>query len=75
VGLVPTRYPDSQNNEDVKIRLSKKTEWMECTADVFLGLGQRMFATDTGEYPIMDVREVKLNTGLEMDAAENVDDN
>jgi type VI secretion system protein ImpE len=75
VGLVPTRYPDSQNNEDVKIRLSKKTEWMECTADVFLGLGQRMFATDGGEYPIMDVREVKLNTGLEMDEAENVNDN
>ena len=75
VGLVPTRYPDSQNNEDVKIRLSKKTDWEECASDVFVGLGQRMFATDTGEYPIMDVREVKLNTGLEMDAAENVDDN
>jgi type VI secretion system protein ImpE len=75
VGLVPTRYPDSQNNEDVKIRLSKKTDWEECASDVFVGLGQRMFATDAGEYPIMDVREVKLNTGLEMDVAENVDDN
>jgi type VI secretion system protein ImpE len=66
VGLVPTRYPDSQNKEDVKIRLSKKTEWLECESDVFLGVGQRMFATDAGEYPIMDVREVKLNTGLVM---------
>ena len=69
VGLVPTRYPGSQDSEDVKVRLSKKTDWMECAADVFLGLGQRMFATDTGEYPIMDVRDIKLNTGLEMETA------
>ena len=65
VGLVPTRYPGSQNNDDVKIRLSKKTLWQECDSSVFLGSGQRMFATDSGEYSIMDVREIKLNTGIE----------
>jgi len=65
VGLVPTRYPGSQNIEDVKVRLSKKTQWQECDSEVFLGTGQRMFATDAGEYPIMDVREIKLNTGLD----------
>jgi len=68
VGLVPSRYPGSQNSEDTKIRLSKKTEWIECASEVFLGLGQRMLATDTGEFSIMDVRELRLNTGLETDA-------
>jgi type VI secretion system protein ImpE len=66
VGLIPTRYPGSENNEDDKIRLSKKTEWMECESDVFLGLGQRMFATDAGEYSIMDVRDITFNTGPEV---------
>ena len=65
VGLVPTRYPGSQDNGDVKIRLSRKTEWIECGSDVFLGLGQRMFATNGGEYSIMDVREIQLNTGMQ----------
>ena len=75
VGLVPTRYPGSQDNEDVKIRLSKKTDWVDYASDVFIGLGQRMFATDGGEYPIMDVREIKLNTGLKMDPAADANNN
>lgn len=61
VGLIPTRYPGSQDIEDDKIRLSKKTEWEECEADVFLGMGQRMLATDAGEYSLMDIREIKFN--------------
>lgn len=67
VGLVPTRYPGSESSEDCKIRLSKKTDWIERDADVFLGLGQRMFATDAGEFSLMDVREIKLDTGMEAD--------
>ncbi len=69
VGLVPTRYPGSQAHDDIKIRLSKKTDWVECDSDVFLGVGQRMLATDAGEYSIMDVREIKLNTVLEIASA------
>jgi type VI secretion system protein ImpE len=63
VGLIPTRYPGSQDKENDKIRLSKKTEWVECESDVFLGLGQRMLATDAGEYSLMDIREITFNTG------------
>jgi type VI secretion system protein ImpE len=63
VGLIPTRYPGSQDSEDDKVRLSKKTEWEECEADVFLGKGQRMLATDEGEYSLMDIREIKFDTG------------
>ena len=59
----------------LKIRLSKKTDWVDYASDVFVGLGQRMFATDGGEYPIMDVREIKLNTGLKMDPAADANNN
>jgi type VI secretion system protein ImpE len=62
VGLIPTRYPGSHTSDDPKIRLSRKTQWEEHEGDVFLGLGQRILATDSNEYSLMDVREIKLNT-------------
>ncbi len=62
VGLIPARYPDSENSEDDALCLARKTEWQECADDTYLGYGQRMLATDTGEYPLMDIRAITLNT-------------
>ncbi|MCF6236930.1 MAG: virulence protein SciE type [Gammaproteobacteria bacterium] len=59
--LIPTRYPGSENAMDSQIKLAKKTEWLECSDDLYLGLGQRLLATDMGEFPLMDVREIILN--------------
>ena len=61
VGLIPSRYPGSQDSADPLIKLGRRTEWMECEGDTYLGLGQRMLATDTGEYPLLDIREVRLD--------------
>ena len=36
--------------------------WLERDAELCLGLGQRMFATDAGEYPLMDVRLIHLDS-------------
>ncbi len=58
VGLIPTRYPGSELNEDPFIRLSRKTEWIEQEGGLYFGIGQRMLATDIGEYPLMDIREI-----------------
>ena len=60
VGLIPTRYPGSEDSADNAIRLARKTEWLECGADLYRGLGQRIFATDAGEYPLLDVRSIEL---------------
>ncbi len=60
VGLIPTRYPGSEDSADNAIRLARKTEWLECGADLYRGLGQRMLATDAGEYPLLDVRSIEL---------------
>lgn len=59
--LVPTRYPGSEACEDA-LRLSRRTEWRELGSGTGLwaGLGQRMLATDGGEYPLMDLRAVRL---------------
>ena len=65
VGLVPTRYPGSQDHEDGVIRLAGKTDWSEQAGDSFIGLGQRMLATDGGDYAVMDLRTIDLQTADE----------
>ena len=59
-GLIPTRYPDSEASEDNAIRLARKTEWVEQPGDLYLGLGQRMFATDKDEFPLLQIRQIDL---------------
>jgi type VI secretion system protein ImpE len=61
VALIPTRYPGSEVSTDGAILLARKTEWSEPREGVYHGLGQRLFATDTGEVPLMDVREIIFN--------------
>lgn len=63
VGVIPTRYPGSELSEDASIRLARRTVWQEPEPDLFLGLGQRMLATDTGQHALMDVRLVMIDDG------------
>jgi type VI secretion system protein ImpE len=58
--LLPARYPGSESDTDGLIRLGRKTEWLEIAADTFHGRGQRMLATETGVYPLLDVRRIEL---------------
>lgn len=62
-GLIPTRYPGTVSTGDDALLLSRKTEWQEGAGGGSQGLGQRMLATDAGEYPLLDVRNVALDTG------------
>jgi type VI secretion system protein ImpE len=59
VAFVPSRYPGSEQSADPRIVMGRMTEWGQEGAPV--GLGQRLFATDQGEYPLMDVRQVTLS--------------
>lgn len=65
VGMIPTRYPGSQDQDDDQIRLARKTDWVESAPGLYTGLGQRMLATDVDEYSIMDTRLICLNTSDE----------
>jgi type VI secretion system protein ImpE len=60
VAFVPTRYPGSEAAVDPSIVMARSTAWSEPAPGVHHGLGQRLLATDEGEFPLMDVREVKL---------------
>lgn len=62
VGFIPTRYPNSESSADTLIQLARKTEWEEIAADTFIGSGQRILATNQGEYSLLDVREIKLDS-------------
>ena len=61
VGLVPTRYPGSEASEDDAIRLGRRTDWIENAPRTFHGLGQRMLATEGGEFALMDLRRLELD--------------
>jgi type VI secretion system protein ImpE len=59
-GFIPTRYPGSERAEDAALALARRTEWQDRGEGWFLGLGQRMLATDAGEFALMDVRRIEM---------------
>jgi type VI secretion system protein ImpE len=58
-GHIPTRYPGTEQSADGKLKLARKTEWL-AKHGVHTGLGQRILATDTGEYPLLEIRNIEL---------------
>jgi len=60
-GLIPVRYTYSESSSDDAVKLSRKTDWIDHGDDLYTGLGQRMFATDSGDYSLLEVRRIELN--------------
>ena len=60
VGVIPTRYPGSENEADGAIKLARRTEWLGEGND-YRGLGQRLLTTDAGEYSLLDVRRIEFD--------------
>jgi type VI secretion system protein ImpE len=61
LALIPTRYPGSESSEDGSIALARKTSWEPIAADMYRGLGQRIFATDAGDNPMLEVRTITVH--------------
>jgi len=61
VSLIPTRYPGSESSADPGVRMARKTEWPAAANGAAWGLGQRMFATDQGDYPILEARSIAFD--------------
>jgi type VI secretion system protein ImpE len=59
-GFIPTRYPGSESVGESSIRLAKKTDWLQKDAETYIGLGQRLFATNETELPLLEVRSLEL---------------
>ncbi|MFC3550077.1 type VI secretion system accessory protein TagJ [Lysobacter cavernae] len=56
LGFVPVRYPGTERSDDGQLLLARRTDWTGVDGDI--GLGQRMWATDGGDYPLLDVRQI-----------------
>jgi type VI secretion system protein ImpE len=65
VGLIPTRYPGSEESHDNLIRMARKTEWAAPAEGASHGLGQRMFSTEETDYPLLDIRQIDLGPTAE----------
>jgi len=61
IGFIPVRYPGSQTSSNDAVALARMTDWEEVAPDVYHGVGQRMFATDQNDYPLLEIRELKFD--------------
>ena len=58
MALIPTRYDGSHLNSSGEVQLARKTEWLELRPEVWVGQGQRVFTSESGDHALMDVREI-----------------
>lgn len=63
VGLIPTRYPDTELGGGDLCALARRTDWRESRPGQWVGLGQRVLTTSANEHALMDVRQVVLGAG------------
>jgi type VI secretion system protein ImpE len=59
-GHIPVRYIGTERSDDGHLKLARKTSWLD-KSGVQVGLGQRILATDVGEYPLLEVRTLEFN--------------
>jgi type VI secretion system protein ImpE len=60
VGLIPTRYPDTELAGGDANALARRTEWRERAGGLWVGLGQRLLTTSASEKALMDVRVIDI---------------
>jgi type VI secretion system protein ImpE len=60
-GHIPVRYPGTAETGDGPLRLARKTEWNQLEGEYYLGLGQRILATEHTDYPLLECREIEFS--------------
>ena len=61
-GHVPTRYPGTERSVENELRLARKTSWTDLGENYVTGTGQRVIATDAGEFALLECRLVELTS-------------
>jgi type VI secretion system protein ImpE len=61
IALVPTRYPGSESSGDGQLMLARRTAWEEHAPGVHFGIGQRVLATDAGDFALLDLRTLDFD--------------
>jgi len=67
--MVPTRYPGSEHHDDDGVRRAARTLWQPLGEGAWAGLGQRMWASDRGEHPLLDTRRLQAVAAGDSDGA------
>jgi len=62
VAFVPARYAGTEASADGRLLLSRHTEWESAGGEGSRGIGQRLIATDAGEFGLLTIRRIVLNT-------------
>ena len=70
IALVPVRYPGSELSGDGAVALARRTLWQEQSAGVHFGIGQRVFATDAGDFALLDLRSLEFDAAGDAGAAD-----
>ncbi len=65
VGMVPTRYAGTElvepgNDDHNQLKLARRTSWSQPTTETCLGLGQRVLATDTTDFALLDICRLEM---------------
>lgn len=63
VAFLPVRYPGTETHSQDEFLLARKTDWLSVDEETYVGIGQRMFVTDNGEFALLDTRQIDLNSG------------
>jgi type VI secretion system protein ImpE len=58
--MMPARYPRIEGLGGLGL-LSRRTDWVPQTEEIFEGTGQRVFATDQNDYSILQVRSIEFD--------------
>lgn len=63
-GLVPVRYPRTTDNaREGALLMSRQTEWRADAAGTDLPVGQRLFATEFGEFGLLGIKTITIGEG------------
>ena len=57
--LIPTRYPGSTQGDEA-VKMARSTQWQDLGQGTFVGLGQRLLATDQADVAVTDIRSLVL---------------
>ncbi len=61
VAFIPVRYPGLGAADDDALRMARRTEWRALGEGSWAGAGQRMYASDQGEYALLATRLIEFD--------------
>jgi len=62
VAFIPARYAGTAAASDGRLQLARATEWADAGGGGSSGIGQRVIATDAGEFGLLSIRKITLST-------------